>query len=33
MFIGNDFWNFCDDKGIVVKYVLVAHQRANGQAE
>jgi transposase InsO family protein len=32
-FIGNDFWNFCDDRGIVVKYVLVVHPRANGQAE
>jgi hypothetical protein len=29
-FTGNDFWNFCDDKGIVVKYVSVAHPRANG---
>jgi hypothetical protein len=29
-FTGNDFWNFCDDRGIVVKYVLVAHPRANG---
>jgi hypothetical protein len=33
MFTGNDFWNFCDDRGIVVKYVLVAHPRANEQAE
>jgi hypothetical protein len=32
-FIGNNFWNFYDDRGIVVKYVLVAHPRANGQAE
>jgi transposase InsO family protein len=32
-FTGNDFWNFYDDRGIVVKYVLVAHRRANGQAE
>jgi transposase InsO family protein len=32
-FTGNDFWNFCHDRGIVVKYVLVAHPRANGQAE
>jgi hypothetical protein len=29
MFTGNDFWNFCDDIGIVVKYVSVAHPRAN----
>jgi transposase InsO family protein len=33
MFTGNDFWNFCDDRGIVVKYILVAHPRDNGQAE
>jgi transposase InsO family protein len=32
-FTGNDFWNFCDDRGIVVKYVSVVHQGANGQAE
>jgi transposase InsO family protein len=32
-FTSNDFWNFCDDRGIVVKYVSVAHPRANGQAE
>jgi transposase InsO family protein len=33
MFTGNDFWNFCDDRGIVAKYVLVEHPRANGKAE
>jgi transposase InsO family protein len=33
MFTGNDFWNFYDDRGIVVKYVSMAHPRANGQAE
>jgi transposase InsO family protein len=27
------FWDFCDDSGIVVKYVSVAHPRANGQVE
>jgi transposase InsO family protein len=32
-FTGNNFWNFCDDRGIVVKYVSVVHPRANGQAE
>jgi hypothetical protein len=32
-FTGNNFWNFCDDRGIVVKYVSVAHPRANEQAE
>jgi transposase InsO family protein len=29
-FTGSDF---CDDRGIVVKYVSVAHPRANGQVE
>jgi len=29
-FIGDDFWNFCDDRGIVVKYISVAHPRVNG---
>jgi hypothetical protein len=33
MFTGNNFWNFCDDRGIVVKYVSVARPRANGQTE
>jgi transposase InsO family protein len=33
MFTGNDFWNLCNDRGIVVKYVSVMHPRANGQAE
>jgi transposase InsO family protein len=32
-FTGNDFWDFCDDRGIVVKYVSVAHPRANGQVK
>jgi hypothetical protein len=32
-FIGNNFKNFCDDRGIVVKYVSVAHPRANRQPE
>jgi len=32
-FTGSDFWNFCDDRDIVVKYVSVAHPRANGQVE
>jgi hypothetical protein len=30
---GNDFWNFYDDRGTVVKYVSVAHPRANGQVK
>jgi transposase InsO family protein len=25
MFTSNNLWNFCDDKGIVVKYVSMAH--------
>jgi hypothetical protein len=29
MFTANDLCNFCDDRGIVVKYVSVAHPRAN----
>jgi hypothetical protein len=32
-FIGNIFWDFCDERSIVVKYVLVAHPRANGQVD
>ena len=27
------FWDFCDERSIVVKYVSVAHPRANGQVE
>jgi hypothetical protein len=29
-FTSNDFWNFCNDRGIVVKYVSMVHPRANG---
>ena len=29
-FIGTTFWDFCDERSIVIKYVLVAHLRANG---
>jgi len=32
-FTGTTFWDFCDDRGIVIKYVSVAHTRANGQVE
>jgi len=32
-FTGSTFWDFCDDRGIVVKYVSVAHPRANDQVE
>ena len=32
-FTSTTFCDFCDDRGIVVKYVSVAHPRANGQVE
>jgi len=32
-FTRTTFWDFCDDRGIVIKYVSVAHPRANGQVE
>ena len=32
-FTGTTFWDFCDDRGIVIKYVSVAHPRANGKVE
>ena len=32
-FIGHYFWNFCEDRCISVKYVSVAHPRANDQVE
>ena len=32
-FIGSVFWDFCEDRCISVKYVSVAHPRANGQVE
>ena len=32
-FTNTTFWDFCDDRGIVIKYILVAHPRANGQVE
>ena len=32
-FTGNAFWDFYDERSIVVKYVSVAHPRANGQVE
>ena len=32
-FTGSDFWDFCDERCILVKYVSVAHPRANGQVE
>ena len=30
---GSDFWDFCDERCISVKYVSVAHPRANGQVK
>jgi hypothetical protein len=32
-FTGSAFWDFYDERSIVVKYVSVAHPRANGQVE
>jgi len=32
-FTGTTFWDFCYDRGVVIKYVSVAHPRANGQVE
>ena len=33
MFTGANFWDFCDVRCISVKYVSIAHPRANGQVE
>jgi len=32
-FTGTTFWDFSDDRSIVIKYVSVAHPRANGKVE
>jgi hypothetical protein len=32
-FTANQFWEFCENSSIEVKYVSVAHPRANGQVE
>jgi hypothetical protein len=32
-FTGSAFWDFYDERSIVVKYVSVAHPRANGQVK
>jgi hypothetical protein len=32
-FTGSAFWDFCDERCIVVKYVLVVDPRADGQVE
>ena len=29
-FTRNAFWDFCDERSIVVKYASVVHPRANG---
>ncbi|CAO2185678.1 unnamed protein product [Urochloa humidicola] len=32
-FTGDVFWDFCESKGIEVRYTSVAHPKSNGQAE
>jgi hypothetical protein len=32
-FTAHQFWEFCDNMKIEVKYVSIAHPRANGQVE
>jgi hypothetical protein len=32
-FNNHQFWEYCENSGIDVQYVLVAHPRANGQVE
>jgi hypothetical protein len=32
-FTGSAFWDFCDERSIVVKYVSVSHPRANGHVK
>jgi hypothetical protein len=32
-FTGSTFWDVCDERSIVVKYVSVAHPRAHGHVE
>ena len=32
-FTENAFWDFCNERSIIVKYISVAHPRANGQVE
>jgi hypothetical protein len=32
-FTRNTFWDFCDEQSIVVKYISMAHPRANGLVE
>ena len=32
-FTGHHFWDFCEDRCISIKYIFVAHPRANGQVK
>jgi hypothetical protein len=32
-FTSSVFWESCDERSIIIKYVSVAHPRANGQVE
>jgi transposase InsO family protein len=32
-FNNHQFWEYCEDSGIDVRYISVAHPRANGQVE
>ena len=32
-FTGTEFWDYCDEQCVQIKYVSVAHPRANGQVE
>jgi transposase InsO family protein len=32
-FTSSEFFDFCEQKNIQIKYALVAHPRANGQVE
>ena len=32
-FTGHHFWDFCEDQCISIKYVSIAHPKANGQVE
>ena len=32
-FTGHHFWDFCEDRCISIKYVSIAHPRANSQVE
>ena len=32
-FTSQEFWDFCENSSIEIKYISVAHPRANGQVE